>query len=175
MAHTGSYVAHAPVPPGPGVPQEPGRPADAPSRRHDRAFAAVPDQVRQARKFLADVLGDSPAADDAVLCLSELASNAITHSNSRNPGGQFTVQVSVSHERLRVEVHDDGGTWTPRPASDATSGRGLRILSQLARDWGRAGHRQTGWNVWFEIDYPQQTNLQTQEETTSTRSQHPTA
>jgi len=95
----------------------------------------------------------------------ELASNAITHSNSRNPGGRFTVWVSVSHERLRVEVHDDGGPWTQRPSTDATTGRGLLILSQLARDWGRAGHSLTGWNVWIEIDYPHQANPRTREET----------
>ncbi|HUY51489.1 MAG TPA: ATP-binding protein [Streptosporangiaceae bacterium] len=50
-----------------------------------RSFPAQPDQVRHARRFLAQVLDGCPAADDAILCLSELTSNALTHSNSRKP------------------------------------------------------------------------------------------
>jgi hypothetical protein len=54
---------------------------------------------------------------------------------------------------LRVEVQDQGGSWTPRrTAHDAPHGRGLAIVGQLARDWGRSGDSQTGWTVWFEID-----------------------
>ena len=54
----------------------------APPGRYDRVFSATPSQVRQARKFLAAALDGCPIADDAILCLSELASNSVLHSNT---------------------------------------------------------------------------------------------
>ena len=45
----------------------------APPLAWSRAFPATPEQVREARRFLAGILGGSPAADDAILCLSDLA------------------------------------------------------------------------------------------------------
>jgi DNA-binding XRE family transcriptional regulator len=119
-----------------------------------RAFPASPPQVREARRFLATVLGGFPAADDALLCLSELATNAILHSHSREPGGQFTVRAQRHGNHLHVEVRDQGGPWTPPalvlPGRAGQNGRGLAIVGQLTRAWGRNGD-ETGWTVWFEI------------------------
>lgn len=100
------------------------------------------------------MLEGCPVADDAVLCLSELVSNAILHSRSREPGGSFTVQAQMHGHRLRVEVCDQGGPWqSPDPASaDEKNGRGLLIVSQLASRWGCEGHSQHGWTVWYELD-----------------------
>jgi anti-sigma regulatory factor (Ser/Thr protein kinase) len=96
-----------------------------------RAFPATPCQVGQARRFLAGLLGACPAADDALLCLSELAANAVQHSRSARPGGQFTVRVSRRPGWLRAEVTDAGGPWVSRPASDR-NGRGLLIVRSIA-------------------------------------------
>ena len=41
-----------------------------------RDFPAVPPQAREARLFLAALLGGRRDADEAVLCLSELVGNA---------------------------------------------------------------------------------------------------
>jgi hypothetical protein len=88
-----------------------------------RTFPAVPAQVGEARRFLAGLLDGGPAADDAILCLSELASNATQHSRSARPGGQFTVRAQLDGPHLRVEVADAGGPWAdpadanPLPAS----------------------------------------------------------
>ena len=143
-----------------------------------RTFPAVPAQVAEARRFLAGVLDNDPAADDAVLCLSELASNAMLHSRSREPGGVFTVRAQLTHQRLRVEVDDQGGPWHtrnrpspdeptgtpthPNPDEptgtpthhnpDEPTGRGLVIVGHLATRWGCAGHSTTGWTVWYELD-----------------------
>jgi anti-sigma regulatory factor (Ser/Thr protein kinase) len=121
-----------------------------------RVFPATPAQAREARQFLADILAGSPAADDAIVCVSELAANATLHSLSREPGGQFTVRAQLRRgDRLRVEVHDQGGAWARHlTAHDAPHGRGLGIVDRLARDWGRSGDSQTGWTVWFEMDCP---------------------
>ena len=118
-----------------------------------RDFPALPEQAREARRFLASILDRQPVADDAVLCLSELVANVCLHSNSRHPGGQFTVRIQVHGPCLRVEVTDQGGPWTA-PSNDEyeQNGRGLRIVGQLARSWGRTGSASTGWTTWFEIN-----------------------
>jgi len=137
----------APGTPAPGM----GAPGTAP---HEQVFPADASQVGAARAFLSAILAGSPAADAAVLCLSELATNAITHSRSREPGGSFTVRVQPGGQRLRVEVSDQGGPWHPREkaSTDDLTGRGLLIVSQLAARWGCAGHSHRGWTVWFEME-----------------------
>jgi serine/threonine-protein kinase RsbW len=119
-----------------------------------RTYPAVPAEAAGVRRFLAGLLDAGPAADDAVLCLSELASNAIVHSRSREPGGSFTVRVQLTGQHLRVEVSDHGGPWHPRtpPSPDDPGGRGLLIVGKLASRWGCEGHSHQGWTVWFELN-----------------------
>jgi len=124
----------------------------APLLAWSRAFPAIPAHVREARQFLSAILDGRPAADDAILCLSELVANAIVHSRSREPGGQFSVRVRLHGSDLRVEVSDQGGPWAQPAHADEHSGRGLLIVGKLARDWGRAGDEQAGWTVWFEME-----------------------
>lgn len=125
--------------------------AGAPAITWARDFPGTPEQAGKARRFLAAILGNRPAADDAVLCLSELASNACLHSRSRHPGGIFTVRAELSAQGLRVEVRDDGGPWV-WPAQPDEHGRGLLIVASLARAWGRSGDSECGWTVWFELE-----------------------
>ena len=118
-----------------------------------QAFPGTAAQVREARRFLAEFLNDYPAVDDAVVCLSELVTNAVIHSNSGKPDGAFTVSAEVSVGGLRVEVRDQGGAWAhPGHRDDHAHGRGLLIVSELALAWGRAGDPVSGWTVWFEIE-----------------------
>ena len=121
---------------------------------HERVFRADASQVAAARAFLSTILADCPAAEEAVLCLSELATNAVLHSRSREPGGSFTVRAHLDAQRLHVEVSDQGGPWDSpgRASTDEQTGRGLLIVGQLASRWGCAGHSRTGWTVWYELD-----------------------
>ncbi len=96
-------------------------------------FPGTPDQVGHARRFLAGIIGDCPQADDAILCLSGLAANAVQHSHSARPGGQFTVRVTRAAGWLRAEVTDDGGPWRGRPGGGC-NGRGLGIVVTVAGD-----------------------------------------
>lgn len=119
-----------------------------------RTFPAAALQVRDARQFLTAIMDGHPATDDALVCVSELATNAIVHSHPRQPGGYFTVRVHRHGQGLRVEVCDQGGPWHPagHAAEDGENGRGLLIVSQLASRWGCDGHSRHGWTVWFDID-----------------------
>ena len=115
----------------------------------------MPEQVREARQFLAALIDGHPAASDAVLCLSELVTNACLHSRSRRPGGQFTVRIQTCGPRMRVEVSDQGGPWaTPAKDDHEQNGRGLQIVGQLTRAWGQTGNPSSGWTTWFEIGGP---------------------
>jgi anti-sigma regulatory factor (Ser/Thr protein kinase) len=136
-----------------GMAAAPGTRAAARPSTYSRAFRATPAQVREARRFLARVLGDGPVARDALVCLSELAANSVLHSNSRRPGGRFTVRASVHQAGLRVEVEDDGGAWEQWQERDDERGRGFVIVNALASDWSITGN-EAGRVIWFEISSP---------------------
>ena len=57
-----------------------------PGQTWTRVFPAHVDQIRHARKVLALALEGCPAADDIVLCISELATNSVLHSDSSKIG-----------------------------------------------------------------------------------------
>ena len=123
-------------------------------RTGDRVFAGRPDQVREARRFLGALLAGSPVTGDAVLCVSELASNAVLHSNSARTGGTFTVHVAVFDGHcVYIQVQDDGGPWQ-EPAHDDGRAHGLDIVCALASDYGRDGDALTGWVPWARLDWP---------------------
>jgi hypothetical protein len=124
-----------------------------------REFPARPEQVGQARKFLAAALGGCPAAADAILCLSELASNSVLHSASSRPGGAFTVHAEIRHgDYVRIEIRDEGGTWDERPCADGRV-HGLAIVRALAAESGTDGDAATGWIAWARFDWPGADNL----------------
>jgi anti-sigma regulatory factor (Ser/Thr protein kinase) len=124
----------------------------APPLAWSRVFPATAAQVREARQFLASALDGHPAVDEAILCLSELVANASVHSRSREPGGRVTVTAAIRGSELRVDVRDGGGPWTwPVRGPGGQRGRGLLIVGQLARQWGRTGDSVTGWTVWFTM------------------------
>ena len=136
-----------------GVAAPPGAPAAAAPPTYERAFRAAPAQVREARRFLARILGDCPRARDALACLSELAANSVLHSSSRRPGGRFIVRASLRQAGLRVEVEDDGGAWEQWQERGDERGRGFVIVNALASDWSITG-TEAGRVVWFEISSP---------------------
>lgn len=116
--------------------------------RHE-TFCGHPAEARAARRFVAKSLNGCPAADDAILLVSELATNAITHSAS-GQGGSFTVTVTHRVGDVRVEVADQGGVWASSENGRNENGRGLLVVFTLARACGITGN-ESGRVVWFEL------------------------
>lgn len=120
-----------------------------PAERHERSFPGLPDQVAEARAFVAGCLAGLKCRDDAVLATSELVTNALLYSASGAPGGKFTVHVWRSPWSVVVHVHDQGEAAEPpaEPRGEAPGdvvdvvaegGRGLPIVGALSTACGAA-------------------------------------
>lgn len=125
----------------------------SPTMQHEQVLPARPDQVQVARAYISAVLADCPAAGDAVLCVSELATNAVLHSASRNLGGTFTVRAIISDHHARIEVEDNGGGWNEHHHRDSRP-HGLDIVRELAAGCGTHGSPLTGWVAWARLEWP---------------------
>ena len=117
-----------------------------------RVFPGRDDQVPEARRFIKKALDGCPVVDDAILCVSELATNALLHSASGNEG-EFEITVHRGQSSARVAVSDNGSADKPAVRElDAASeqGRGLALVAAVASQWGESGdeHSRT---VWFEL------------------------
>ena len=122
-------------------------------RARETTYPGTAEHISTVRADLRPLLRDCPIADDVILCASELAANAAKHSNSRLPGGTFTVRIVVSRgDFIRIEVHDNGGAWTPA-VIDPTGHHGLDIVQALADNWGIDGDPTTR-TVWAIFDWP---------------------
>ena len=122
---------------------------------YDTTYPASADNVSQVRADLRGLLADCPVADDVILCASELATNAVLHSDSGKPGGKFTVRAAViPRHYARIEVEDSGGRWlTAILEPDPSHGHGLDIVSALAADWGIDGDHRAR-TVWARFAWP---------------------
>ncbi|MEU1215829.1 ATP-binding protein [Streptomyces sp. NPDC005790] len=109
--------------------------------------------VPLARQFVREALIDWACEldlGDVLLCVSELATNALVHGVP--PGRGFRVQLTWG-EVLRIEVHDSGGGAVGEPAHPAPLaeyGRGLVLVGALADAWG-VGERDPGKVVWCDF------------------------
>lgn len=89
--------------------------------------------------------------DDVLLCVSELATNAVRHGTTANE--RFLVKLAEADARLRVEVHDPSHR-RPRPRQpgvDDPHGRGLLLVDSLADAWGVEPRWPCGKIVWAEF------------------------
>ncbi|WP_329086652.1 MULTISPECIES: ATP-binding protein [unclassified Streptosporangium] len=120
-------------------------------------FPATRDQVRPARNFVAEILGDDhPLRDDAMLLTSELATNAVEHSTtpredrpyedrpreSRPPNPEpididvepsdrseeFVVTVAFLSHGVIITVQDTGSTQIPCTRNSGLDSTGGRGL-----------------------------------------------
>jgi anti-sigma regulatory factor (Ser/Thr protein kinase) len=106
--------------------------------------------VPQARRHIASTLEHwhlETLVDTACLLVSELVTNAVLH--ARTP---MTLAVARAGDGVRISV-TDGSPVSPslrRHSDTATTGRGLRLLDQLADAWKAEGNGN-GKSVWFML------------------------
>ncbi len=124
--------------------------AAAGTRHYTGTFPAEPARVRQARAALAALLGDSPLGSDAILVVSELVTNSVRHSSSRD-GGVVTLRAEAGPDWLRVEVSDAGGPWRGGPHDDGRP-HGFDVVDAIAGpgNWGIDGDAR-GRTAWARL------------------------
>lgn len=124
--------------------------APRPRRVCEWSFPGRPDQVGQARAFLAQFMDDCPFAADVVLLVSELAANAVAHSASGQPGGTFSIRARIRDGgSVYAEVEDQGSCWTG-DLSTAACPHGLYLVRELSAACGTR-REESGWITWFTI------------------------
>jgi len=87
---------------------------------------------------------DVQRRDDAALMVSELVNNAVLHGV-----GTISLRIDVETDGVRVEVSDQGNVAVkPNPTPGGHDGWGLRIVDELAEDWGVL---EGSTRVWFRL------------------------
>jgi hypothetical protein len=116
-----------------------------------RRFESGPSAIHRARVFTGTTLrrwGFPEVVDDALLVVSELATNAVLHARSA-----FHVSIGIAGQGVRVAVHDESPV-APAPRGYSTTsatGRGLRMVDAVSSRWGTVplANRKS---VWAELD-----------------------
>jgi DNA-binding NarL/FixJ family response regulator len=104
-----------------------------------------------ARSFVTDTLRQwscETILEDALLVVSELVTNAVTHAASR-----CRLVLRLAPGVLRIEVADNGA-GSPEPQQldlQRASGRGLMIVSAMSTAWGIDPGDDDGKSVWAEL------------------------
>lgn len=116
----------------------------------DITLPGTTSSVPTARRFVESVLsgwGHPDLGWAAAVCVSELAANCALHART-----EFSVAVDLEGDVARVRV-TDGSRRAPSVrdyGSNATTGRGLRLVGEYARDWG-VDLSDDGKTVWVEL------------------------
>ena len=114
---------------------------------------SVPVARRHAREQL---LGSAADVDTVVLLVSEVVTNAVLHARS-----DVFLTVQDHGATARVEVRDSSPVppRLHRFAVESATGRGLRLLDQLALRWGADQVDEgRGKTVWFEVGSPSESS-----------------
>jgi len=104
-----------------------------------------------ARAYVRQTLSSAPreVVDVVALMVSELATNCVRYADS-----DFTMSIEQTSGSVTVDFADDGEDCVTmrRPGPDDPTGRGLRVVDELADKWGvREGLERGGKSVWFTL------------------------
>jgi anti-sigma regulatory factor (Ser/Thr protein kinase) len=119
-------------------------------------FLAEPKAASAARGELDTLLWnlDPDEHQIAALLITELIANSVEHAGV-GTRAEVRLDVALSDELVRVEVHDEGSGFVPasRTAdSPLDSQWGLHLVESLADRWEVVAEPHTV--VWFELDRP---------------------
>src|SRR5258708_1640966 len=103
---------------------------------HEQVFPGLSEAVGDVRATVGRCLTGLPAdvVYDVKVVASELAGNTLRHTDTRLPGGKFTLGIEVGAEHVLVVVTDPGSSDGNTPEINPTPaecGRGLAICRAL--------------------------------------------
>lgn len=113
----------------------------------EMVLAAERSCVRIARRMAIHYLTvhrlDIALFEDVAVVVSELVTNAVEYGK----GAAVDLRLRCHDGELRVEVRDSNAAPAIllAPADDDESGRGLRLVALLARNWGVSEDGRTTW------------------------------
>jgi anti-sigma regulatory factor (Ser/Thr protein kinase) len=113
------------------------------------AIPRDPACASTARQIVRDAVGrrlSDRNLEQALLATSELVSNAWKHGE-----GAIELKLACGPQTLRIEVIDEGSGAVPKireQPADESGGWGLRIVDQVARQWGCF---EGTTHVWVEL------------------------
>lgn len=133
-----------------------------PHGAHAATYSVAADlrAVAPARPFVLRTLAawgvEEDTVDNAILCLSELVTNAITHTDAG-----CELRVVLDRGVLTTTVRDGGSTVVVDPRNVtvdplAVHGRGLQLVDALSTRWG-SELDAVGMTVWFVLEPPMST------------------
>lgn len=139
--HDSRALEDGPVPPG--------------ARMATHSVAADPRAVAPARHFVRNTLAawgvDEDTVDVAILCVSELVTNAVIHTDAG-----CDLRVMLDRGVLTTTVRDGGSNVVVHPSRVgvdplAVHGRGLQVVEALSTRWG-SELDAAGMTVWFVLE-----------------------
>ncbi|HVE62688.1 MAG TPA: SpoIIE family protein phosphatase [Mycobacteriales bacterium] len=133
--------------------QEDGPPGED-DGKHVLSLAAEPLSARTARRFVRDILdraGRHDWQDEAQLAVSEIVTNAVLHAHT-----PIQLSVTLGPTRLLVEVRDENPSLPAARshADDATTGRGMGLVTASVSEFGVEVGDVNGKTVWFVMGEP---------------------
>ncbi|MCW2999210.1 MAG: putative anti-sigma regulatory factor, serine/threonine protein kinase [Solirubrobacterales bacterium] len=106
------------------------------------ARPSAPGLARQDVRAWAAFLPDE-ASIDLVIAVNELVTNSVRHGPDR---GLVRLGITLlTEDMLFVEVYDEGACPSAARTPEAGTGRGLRMVSCLAADWGVSDDPKRTW------------------------------
>jgi len=136
-------------------------PSSAPRNRPDIGATAQialgvessPREVGRVRKTMAKALGAwgvTGLADDVLLVVSELVTNAVQHAL----GSEIAFVATCGDGHVLIEASDASTAAPAKPRAitdNAEDGRGLALVEALASDWGWTPHEDGTKSTWAVI------------------------
>jgi anti-sigma regulatory factor (Ser/Thr protein kinase) len=126
------------------------------SSGHEVVLGPAMTSAAEARRFVGDALesaGATTSREVGVLLASEVVTNALLYAQSRIVVRVSTDDGTTPPTSVRVAVEDASlhPVRERHVGPDATSGRGLAIVAELAERWGVDELPDRGKVVWFEL------------------------
>ena len=129
---------------------------------YTKKFTSDPDNLVEVEEFITEVANefnlDEDIKNNLSLSLSEAASNAMVHGNKLDPKKYVDIKITVSDDKIKVVIKDEGNGFDPSSVPDPTapenllkdSGRGIHIMKTFLENM-RYNFTDSGTEVILEI------------------------